>query len=153
MSWKAVDWATDADVGSPILKLILILLANKADEQFSCYPSIRTLMAESAAGRSTVLRALKTLETDGLVTRRAQFHESGAQRSSRYYLNHPDAPHLDPRPDSGAPVRPLRRRAAIERAPDQVRHGPVPIRDRADPTTRRGGSRSDAPREVRRRTP
>jgi hypothetical protein len=33
------------------------LLANKADENFSCYPSIRMLMAESGAGRSTVLRA------------------------------------------------------------------------------------------------
>ncbi|MBJ7287587.1 helix-turn-helix domain-containing protein [Williamsia sp.] len=108
MSWKAVDWATDAKVGSPVLKLILILLANKADEQFSCFPSVRTLMAESGAGRSTVLRALKTLETDGLITRRAQFHASGAQRSSRYYLNHPDvqlSPEgVDttlPRPESG----------------------------------------------------
>ena len=110
MSWKAVDWATDADVGSPTLKLILILLANKADERFSCFPSIRTLMAESGAGRSTVLRALKTLEADGLVTRRAQFHDSGAQRSSRYFLNHPDAPHVSPRPDSTPPGPTLKRR-------------------------------------------
>ena len=41
------------------MKLILILLANKADESFSCYPSVRTLMSKSGAGRSTVLRALK----------------------------------------------------------------------------------------------
>ena len=40
-------------------KFILILLANKADENYSCSPSIRTLMAESNASRSTVLRALK----------------------------------------------------------------------------------------------
>ncbi|WP_020108303.1 helix-turn-helix domain-containing protein [Nocardia sp. 348MFTsu5.1] len=98
MSWKAVDWATDAHVGSPVLKLILILLANKADEYFSCYPSVRTLMAESGAGRSTVLRALNTLETDGYLTRRAQFHQSGAQRSSRYFLNHPDSPQVDSDP-------------------------------------------------------
>ncbi|MBA4023877.1 MAG: DNA-binding protein [Gordonia sp.] len=105
MSWKAVDWATDARLGSPVLKLILILLANKADEQFSCYPSVRTLMAESGAGRSTVMRALNTLETDGYVTRRAQFHQSGAQRSTRYFLNHPDAQHVDadPGPESTLP--------------------------------------------------
>jgi excisionase family DNA binding protein len=57
MSWSALAWATDSDVGPPATKFILILLANKADENYSCYPSIRTLMAESNAGRSTVLRA------------------------------------------------------------------------------------------------
>ncbi|MBJ8343007.1 helix-turn-helix domain-containing protein [Antrihabitans sp. YC3-6] len=119
MSWKAVDWATDADVGSPTLKLILILLANKADERFSCFPSIRTLMSESGAGRSTVLRALKTLEGDGLVTRRAQFHDSGAQRSSRYFLNHPDAPHLSPRPES-TPPGPTPKRRPVRRETEGV---------------------------------
>ena len=63
MSWSALAWATDSNVGSSAAKFILILLANKADENFSCYPSIRTLMAESDAGRSTILRALKDLET------------------------------------------------------------------------------------------
>ncbi|MGI6797937.1 helix-turn-helix domain-containing protein [Gordonia sihwensis] len=91
MSWKALSWATEARCGSPVVKLVLILLANKADEDFSCYPSIRTLMDESEAARSTVIRALGTLEQDGFLTRRAQYHRSGAQRSTRYYLNHPDA--------------------------------------------------------------
>jgi DNA-binding transcriptional MocR family regulator len=61
VSWKALDWATDSEVGSSTTKFILLLLANKADENFSCYPSIRTLMAESGAGRGTVMRALKEL--------------------------------------------------------------------------------------------
>jgi DNA-binding transcriptional MocR family regulator len=45
---------------------------------FSCDPSILTLMAESGAGRSTVMRALKELEAKGFITRRPQFHDSGA---------------------------------------------------------------------------
>src|ERR1700752_2291707 len=77
---------------SSAAKFILILLANKADENFSCYPSIRTLMAESHAGRSTILRALRDLETRGFISRRPQFHDSGARRSTRY-LNYPLAPH------------------------------------------------------------
>src|ERR1700745_283185 len=89
MSWGALAWATESEVGSSAAKFILILLANKADENFSCYPSIRTLMAESNAGRSTVLRALRDLETRGFISRRPQFHDSGARRSTRYYLNHP----------------------------------------------------------------
>ena len=84
MSWQALAWATETHLGSSAPKFILILLANKADENFSCFPSIRTLMAESGAGRSTVLRALRELETRGFITRRAQFHESGARRSTRY---------------------------------------------------------------------
>ena len=103
MSWKALDWATDIRVGSPTMRLILILLANKADEKFSCYPSVGTLVTESCAARSTVLETLKRLEVEGFITRVAQYHESGAQRSSRYLLNHPDAPHLKPGPDSGPP--------------------------------------------------
>ena len=108
MSWKALDWATDLDIDSATAKFILLLLANKADENFSCFPSVSTLIAESSAGRSTVLRALKKLEVDGYITRKAQFHDSGAQRSTRYYLNHPDAPHMalsggpDQRPPSPA---------------------------------------------------
>lgn len=104
MSWEALAWAKDLDISHPVAKFILVLLANKADEDFSCYPSIRTLMAESGAGRSTVLRALSYLETRGFMTRRPQFHDSGARRSTRYYLNHPRTQHLppglDPRPPS-----------------------------------------------------
>jgi Helix-turn-helix domain len=108
MSWKALDWATDIRVGSPTMRLILILPANKADEKFSCYPSVGTLVTESCAARSTVLETLKRLEVEGFITRVAQYHESGAQRSSRYLLNHPDAPHLKPGPESG-PLEPSRR--------------------------------------------
>ena len=112
MSWKALDWATESDIRSPTTKFVLHLLANKADEDFSCYPSIHTLMTESGAGRNTVMRALKELEATGFITRRPQFHDSGAQRSTRYYLNHPQAPHLaarpalgPPRPDVGPPAQ------------------------------------------------
>ena len=103
MSWKALDWATDIRVGSPTMRPILILLANKADEKFSCYPKVGTLVTESCAARSTVLETLKRLEVEGFITRVAQYHESGAQRSSRYLLIHPDVPHLKPGPDSGPP--------------------------------------------------
>src|SRR5262245_43683305 len=103
MSWKAVDWATDSHVGSSAAKFILILLANKADENFSCYPSIRTLMAESGSARSTVLRALREMEPGGVSTRPAQFDDSGARRPTRYYLHHPLAPHISPGADPMPP--------------------------------------------------
>ena len=122
-------------VGSSTTKFILLLLANKADENFSCYPSIRTLMAESDAGRSTVMRALKELEASGFITRQPQFHDSGARRSSRYYLNHPLAPHCSPRPNPGPP-RPDSTRAPTQRGtgPVSERHPTgVPNRDPLNP--------------------
>ena len=62
-------------------------LANKADESFSCYPSIRTLMSESGAGSSTSgARSRLWRRSASTRHRQPQFHESGAQRSSRYYL-------------------------------------------------------------------
>ena len=76
-------------------------------------------MAESDAGRSTVMRALKELEASGFITRQPQFHDSGARRSSRYYLNHPLAPHCSPRPNPGSP------RPDSTRAPSQRGTGPV----------------------------
>src|SRR5262245_50349112 len=123
MSWKALDWATESEIRSPTAKFVLHLLANKADEEFSCYPSIHTLMAESGAGRSTVMRALKELEAAGFITRRPQFHESGAQRSTRYYLNHPQASHPQPRPDLG------RGGPKSGRGPSHSGTGGVPERD------------------------
>jgi hypothetical protein len=133
--WKALDWATDSQVGSSTTKFILLLLANKADENFSCYPSIRTLMAESDAGRSTVMRALKELEASGFITREPQFHDSGARRSNRYYLNHPLAPHCSPRPNPG-PHRPDSTQAPTQRGtgPVSERHPTgVPNRDPLNP--------------------
>jgi hypothetical protein len=89
-------------------------------------------MAESSAGRSTVLRALKKLEGDGLITRSPQFHDSGARRATRYYLNHPLAPHLalTPRPNTGP--------AGIATTParSQARTGGVSYRDRTGVSNR-----------------
>ena len=157
MSWSALAWATDADVGSSAAKFILILLANKADENFSCYPSIRTLMTESNAGRSTVLRALRDLETRGFISRRPQFHDSGARRSTRYYLNHPLAPHLSPSPDPGpprpdlGPPGPDPRRAPSQGGTGTVskRHPPgVPQRDHLNPPIESPSEASDAAAEI-----
>lgn len=92
---SARAWAAGAPAGSLTARHILILLADKADEadaNFTCAPNLRTLVAESGASRSTVLRALKELETRGLISRQPQFDdEDGARLSTRYHLNHWDA--------------------------------------------------------------
>lgn len=103
MSWKALNWSIGIEVSTPIERLILMLLANRADESLTCYPSLGTLVSESCAARSTVLNALSKLEDAGLIVRVAQYHQSGARRTSHYLLNHPDATHSRPSLDVGLP--------------------------------------------------
>ncbi|UJL31613.1 helix-turn-helix domain-containing protein [Mycolicibacterium vanbaalenii] len=103
MSWKALNWSISIEVETPIERLILMLLANRADQSLSCYPSLGTLVSESCAARSTVLKALSKLEEAGLVVRVAQYHKSGARRPSHYLLKVPDATHSRPSLGVGLP--------------------------------------------------
>ena len=133
MSWKALDWATGIRVGSPTMRLILILLANKADEKVLLLPISRNARDRVLCSAKRSTRTLEEAEAEGFITRVAQYHESGAQRSSRYLLNHPDAPHLNPGPDSG-PLEPSRRTTIRTVAND-----PVAIDARTLATQWRGG--------------
>ncbi len=158
MSWGALAWATESEVGSSAAEFILILLANKADENFSCYPSIRTLMAESNAGRSTVLRALRDLETRGFISRRPQFHDSGARLFSTLPLpvlptcasSLPGPDTGPPRPDLGPPGLDSRRTPSRFRTGTCVRAAPpgVPQRDPLNPSIESPSEPSDVAAEI-----
>lgn len=103
MSWKALNWSLTVEVETSMMRLVLMLLANRADEAFSCFPSNRTLASEACAARSTVIATLGKLEKQGLILRVAQYHHSGARRPNSYLLNHPDAPHRRASSDLGHP--------------------------------------------------
>lgn len=143
MSWKALDWSITIEVSTPIERLVLMLLANRADQNLSCYPSIRKLVSESSAARSTVLKALRKLEDDGLVVRVAQYHESGARRSNRYVLNHPDATPRPPGPDVGLP-RSATTTGAV-RSPEEDRPSAVPPRVHGTDSLNPSGEPSSEP--------
>ncbi|MEN4475756.1 helix-turn-helix domain-containing protein [Mycolicibacterium cosmeticum] len=132
MSWKALDWSIAVKVETPLERLVLMLLANRADETFSCYPSQRTIVTETCAARSTVLKVLGKLENDGLLVRVARHHDSGARRSNLYLLNHPDAPHLHDTSDVG-------------QSQSGESTGPVRVSYRAGPQSVRQGARSADP--------
>lgn len=100
-----------------------------------------------------MLRALSFLEMRGFMTRRPQFHDSGARRSTRYYLNHPRAQNLPPGPDPGppspnvGPPGPVSARSPSRRGTGTVseRHPPgVPNRDPLNPSTETPSEPGDA---------
>lgn len=67
MSWEATNWAVRQTAGSPVAKLLLLLLADRADERHSCFPSLKLLAQESESSVATVKRHLDRLRDAGLI--------------------------------------------------------------------------------------
>ena len=86
MSAKAMFWALDLEGLSSTQKLVLILLANHANEDDVCWPSITRLTKKAGLGRATVFRALDELERQGIVTRTERVHEKGGRSTSLFTL-------------------------------------------------------------------
>ncbi|WP_063075286.1 DnaT-like ssDNA-binding domain-containing protein [Escherichia coli] len=68
MSRHATDWAWEADPGSSSLKLILLSMADRADEYNLCYPSIERLVKDTCLNKKTVQAGLISLMKMGLIS-------------------------------------------------------------------------------------
>ena len=66
MSYIASEWAFRQRVGSPMAKLVLARLAERADKDTGeCHPSIDSIAAETELSRRTVIRQIAVLEAGG----------------------------------------------------------------------------------------
>ncbi|HEA0182490.1 TPA: helix-turn-helix domain-containing protein [Escherichia coli] len=68
MSRHATDWAWETDPGSSSLKLILLSMADRADEYNLCYPSIERLVKDTCLNKKTVQVGLISLMKMGLIS-------------------------------------------------------------------------------------
>ncbi len=68
MSRHATDWAWEIDPGSSSLKLILLSMADRADEYNLCYPSIERLVKDTCLNKKTVQAGLISLMKMGLIS-------------------------------------------------------------------------------------
>ncbi|WP_434456529.1 helix-turn-helix domain-containing protein [Stutzerimonas urumqiensis] len=67
MSFQAMAWATEQKLPTRE-KFVLIMLANYAsNDAWDCHPSLNTLAEDTGMSRDTVMRAIKTLESDGML--------------------------------------------------------------------------------------
>jgi Firmicute plasmid replication protein (RepL). len=66
--------------------LVAFYLINRADQENTCFPGVKTIAKECHMSSRTVQRALNDLEEAGLIKRESRFHEMGGQRSNMYYL-------------------------------------------------------------------
>lgn len=81
MSIQALSWAFKQKTGTASTKLVLVALANYADEQHSCFPSHIHLAEKCEISDRQVRRCLDDLCRAGLLTKKQR-----AGTSNRYYL-------------------------------------------------------------------
>lgn len=82
MSMLYMVQAMKVKVGHSGRKLVLLKLADNANDQGICWPSYNTIADHCEMGRSTVKKHIKQLEDDGFLT----VEERGGGRSSNRYI-------------------------------------------------------------------
>lgn len=85
LSHDATNWARKQTTGSGTTKLVLLLLADQAGSDYSCWPSLEYLHQISELGESTIRAATKKLSELGLI-RVYYRYRNGLRRSCRYQL-------------------------------------------------------------------
>ena len=86
MSVKVLSWAFEQEL-KPRDKVVLLALADYADDAGECYPAVLTLAEKASVSKATVRRVLKSLEGAGLVEKVLRFRDDGSQRSTLYRID------------------------------------------------------------------
>lgn len=107
-------------------KLVMLALADCANDEGECWPSIATLMRKTGVSERTVQRATKAIEEGGHMSR----HEV-VGRGTRYFLHprHSDTPVAKSPP-------PQRREPPPQRHPTPVTVTPKPSENHQEPSLR-----------------
>lgn len=82
-----MNWAYKQTVGSPNAKSVLVSLANQADQDGKCWPSIEYLAKRTELHRSTVIRQIEFLETKNFISKTVRPGEGEGRKSNVYFLH------------------------------------------------------------------
>lgn len=83
-----MTWVFDLEL-PPTPKLILLVLADHADDQGFCFPSTATIARRASVSERTLSRVLSKLEDQGYIAR-SRRHLANGNRTSDGYLLTPD---------------------------------------------------------------
>jgi DNA-binding transcriptional MocR family regulator len=86
MSVQAITWALDYAAGSVTEKVLLLVLANYANEFGVSWPSQKTLADQTALGERTVRRVLADMERRGVIRRIIRRRGDGSRQSDMILL-------------------------------------------------------------------
>lgn len=90
MSLTASRWAWNASAGGA--KVMLLALAEHADQSGYCFPSLQRLARMCEISESTAHRMVNSLASRKLITIERRFNENGSCRSNGYWLAIVDHP-------------------------------------------------------------
>lgn len=94
MSNEAITWSYAQRTGKGAgCKAVLVALADRADEEHSCYPGQRDLAERTEQSERAVRGHLKHLEDQGFIVRTPRWDKNGHRTSDRYVL--PVSVHVD----------------------------------------------------------
>jgi hypothetical protein len=86
MSFNAMAWAARCKTGSPTKKLILLLLADRANDKGFCFPSIETIAEDCELGTTAVKSNIKSLSDSGFLSVERR-KDGGAYMRNVYHLD------------------------------------------------------------------
>jgi hypothetical protein len=86
MSTKCLSWGIEQTTGSTARKIVLLLLCDLADEQFTCYPRREYLAVRAELSQGAVSNAISQLQRDGFVRVLRRARRRGGRTSNRYLV-------------------------------------------------------------------
>lgn len=95
MSIVALNWAFDVHM-TPGPKLVLLALADVADDRGESYPSVRWLAERACISERTAQRYLRELEAGGLITIVQRVRSDGSAASNSYVITFAGGDKLTP---------------------------------------------------------
>jgi len=111
MSWQAAAWATKQRVGDSTLKLLLLVLANYANEEGECWHSQKRISFDTEIPERTLRRKMAVLVDLGLIEVTERRRDDGMKATSLVRLISEPAATVaagDQRPKSGGTSGPNR---------------------------------------------
>jgi hypothetical protein len=87
MSWQATAWAVKQRTSTAGCKLLLLTLANYADDTGCCWPGQESLKKDTGQSLDTIQRQLKRLQADGLIRKIIRPMGPGRWPGRTYFLN------------------------------------------------------------------
>lgn len=104
MSAKATFWAWEQEVKNPSAKLVLLKLADNANDKGLCWPSFTYLSNHTGFNDRTIKRHIKTLAEAGLIliTRRKSKDNPSKNETNLYKLNISGSVNMSPPTNSGS---------------------------------------------------
>lgn len=87
MSVQAITWALRIETGSSTHKLVLIALANYANQDGQCWHSQSTIAKDTELSRASIGRSLDFLEKEGVLTRERRQRADGTRSTDLITLD------------------------------------------------------------------